>query len=54
MLSRIMLSFCIGILLLPMDSLLKEPVKQYFDVFFVVNLNRLLKKQLSGQWLDTP
>ena len=37
-----------------MDSPHKGPVIYSFDVFFAVNLNRLLGKQSSCQWVEMP
>ena len=36
------------------DSLHKGPVIQNFNDFFVVSLDKLLNKHLSGQWNKTP
>ena len=42
--------FVKGIHQSPVDSHYKGPVRQSFDVFFDVSLNKLLKKQSSCQW----
>ena len=38
----------------PVDSPHKGPVMWSFGVFFVVNLNKLLNKQVICQWLEMP
>ena len=36
------------------EGIVGRPVTQSFDVFFVVNLNKLLNKQSRGWWFETP
>ena len=47
----ILLAFCEGNTL---DSTHKGPVMQNFDIYFVVSLNKLLKKHSISQWFEMP
>ena len=47
-------TFVRGIQWSPMDSPHKGLVIHSFDIFFDISLNKLLKKQLSGQWFEMP
>ena len=38
----------------PVDSPYKGPVMRSVDVLFVASLNKLLNKQSSGRWFETP
>ena len=49
-----LLALCAGNSLITGEFPSQRPVTRSFDVFFDLRLNKQLRKQLSGWWIETP